>query len=151
MNSLKEQINSDIKNALKSGDALTRSVLGMLKSGIQNKEIEKRKKEEGLTEEETREVIRAEVKKRVDASAAFKAGGDEARAAGEEAEAIILKKYLPPEATAAEIKTAVEKVFGVVGSKSKSDFGRIMGLVVKELQGRADGAKVKQILESMLE
>ena len=148
---LKEQINSDIKNALKAGDTMTRLVLGMLKSSIQNKEIEKKKKEEGLTEEETREVIRTEVKKRLDASAAFKAGGDEVRVASEEAEAVILKKYLPPEATAAEIKTAIEKVFGVVGSKSKSDFGRIMGLVVKELQGRADGAKVKQILESMLE
>ena len=63
MNFLKEQINSDIKNALKAGDTMTRLVLGMLKSSIQNKEIEKKKKEEGLTEEETREVIRTEVKK----------------------------------------------------------------------------------------
>ena len=51
---LKEQINTDVKDALKSGDALKRSVLNMLKAAIANKEIEKRKKEEGLSESEHR-------------------------------------------------------------------------------------------------
>ena len=51
---LKEQINTDVKDALKSGDALKRSVLNMLKAAIANKEIEKRKKEEGLSESERR-------------------------------------------------------------------------------------------------
>ncbi len=151
MNPLKEAINNDIKTALKGGDAFTRSVLNMLKSAIQNKEIEKGKKETGLTEDETREVIRSEVKKRLDASASFKAGGDTERAESEEKEAGVLKKYLPPEATPEEIKAAIEKVFGVVGSKSKKDFGRIMGSVVKELNGRADGNKIKQILDPMLQ
>lgn len=151
MNPLKETINNDIKTALKGGDAFMRSVLNMLKSAIHNKEIEKGKKETGLSEDEMREVIRSEVKKRMDASAAFKTSGDADRSESEEKEAAALKKYLPPEATEDEIKKAVEKVFGVVGSKSKKDFGRIMGGVVKELKGRADGNKVKQILESMLQ
>jgi len=148
---LKDEINNDIKTALKGGDAFSRSVLSMLKSAIQNKEIEKGKKETGLSEDETREVIRSEVKKRMDASASFKAGGDIERAESEEKEALVLKKYLPPEATEAEIKAAIEKVFIAVGSKSKKDFGRIMGSVVKELGGRADGNKIKQILETMLQ
>lgn len=148
---LKDQINDDLKNSLKSGDALARSVLGMLKSAIQNKEIEKRKKEEGLNETEIQEVIRTEVKKRLDASAAFKAGGDEARAKSEKAEAAILKKYLPPEASEANIRSAVEEALAEAGSKSKKDFGRIMGLAVKKMGGRADGNKVRQVLESLLE
>ncbi|MBI4120152.1 MAG: GatB/YqeY domain-containing protein [Parcubacteria group bacterium] len=151
MNSLKEQINVDLKEALKAGDAFRRSVLGMLKSAVQNKEIEKRKKEEGLSDTEVQEVIRAEVKKRLDSSAAFKQAGQADRAAGEEQEAEILKKYLPPQASDAEIKAAVEKVLDEVGSRSKKDFGRIMGAAVKELGGRAEGGRVKTILEPMLE
>lgn len=148
---LKEQIAADFKDALKSGDVLARSVLGMLKAAIANKEIEKRKKEEGLNETETQEVIRSEVKKRIDAIAAYRAAGDETRAQSEEREAEILKKYLPPPASDQDIKTAVEKAIAAAGSKSKKDFGKIMGLAVKELAGRADGHRIKTALEAVLE
>ena len=148
---LKEQITSDLKDALKSGDAFTRSVLGMLKAAVNNKEIEKRKKEEGLSPEETYEVIKSEVKKRMDSVAAFRTAGDEERAQSEESEAKILKKYLPPEASDEDIKSAVEKAFASAGSRSKKDFGKIMGLVMKEIGARADGVKVRRILELMLE
>ncbi|MBI4119020.1 MAG: GatB/YqeY domain-containing protein [Parcubacteria group bacterium] len=151
MNPLKEKINVDVKAALKSGDILARSVLGMLKAAIANKEIEKRKKEEGLNEAETQEVIRSEVKKRMDAVMAFRSAGDEARAQSEAGEAEILKKYLPPSASDEDIKTAVEKAIAQAGSRSKKDFGKIMGLSVKELAGRADGHRVKTILDNMLE
>lgn len=148
---LKEQITSDLKDALKSGDTLKRSVLGMLKSSIGNKEIEKRKKDTGLSEEESIEVIRSEVKKRMDSAAAFRFAGDEERAKSEESEAVILKKYLPPEASDEDVKSVVEKAIVSAGSKSKKDFGKIMGLAMKEIGSRADGNKVKQILDSMLE
>ena len=148
---LKEQIDADLKEALKAGDGLRRSVLGMLKAAIQNKEIEKRKKEEGLNDSEIQEVIRAEVKKRLDANAAFKLAGQDDRARAEEQEAEILKKYLPSPASDEEIKAAVEKVLGEVGSRSKKDFGRIMGAAVKELAGKADGSRIKQIVEGMLD
>ena len=151
INSIKEKINSDVKIALKSGDALARSVLGMLKAAIANKEIEKRKKDEGLDESETQEVIRSEVKKRTDAAAAYRAAGDEARAQDEGREQEILKKYLPPQASDADIKSAAEKAMAAVGSRSKKDFGKIMGLAVKELAGRADGHRIKTALEAMLE
>lgn len=151
MSTLKEQINSDLKDALKAGDAFRRSLLGMLKSAIQNKEIEKKKKEEGLSELETEEVIRSEAKKRLDSANTFRTAGEEERAKTEESEAEILKKYLPPEASDEDVKKAVEKAIAQTGSKSKKDFGRIMGLAVKELAGRADGNRVKNILEPMLE
>lgn len=147
---LKEKITEDLKIALKSGDASKRLVLGMLKAAIQNKEIEKKKKEEGLTETESQEVVRSEVKKRVDAASAFRLAGDEGRAKNEESEAEMLKIYLPPQASDEDIKSAVEKAMDAAGSKSKKDFGKIMGLTVKELAGRAEGARIKQILESML-
>jgi uncharacterized protein YqeY len=148
---LKEQITSDLKDSLKSGDAFKRSVLGMLKSSIGNKEIEKRKKDTGLSEEENIEVIRSEVKKRIDSALAFRSVGDEERAKIEESEMLILKKYLPPEASDEDIKSAVERAIVSAGSKSKKDFGKIMGLSMKEIGSRADGNRVKQILDSMLE
>ena len=151
MNLLKEKIGKDLIQALKSGDTLTRSVLGMLKAAMANKEIEKRKKEEGLNDVETQEVIRSEVKKRMDAVAAYRAAGDEARAQGEESEAEILKKYLPPQAGDADIKSAVEQAIAEAGSKSKKDFGKIMGLAVRALAGRADGHRIKAVLDAMLE
>lgn len=148
---LQEQISSDFKAALKSGDVLTRSVLGMLKSAIQNKEIEKRKKEEGLSEAEIQEVIRSEIKKRSDAVEAFKIADHLEQSESEKKEAEILKKYLPAQLAADQIKIIIEKVLKDAGSKSKKDFGRIMGLVMKELAGQADGNKVKAMLEEMLE
>ena len=148
---LKEKIAEDFKQALKSGDAFRRSLLGMLKAAIQNKEIEKGKKETGLNEVEMVEVIKTEMKKRLDAAAAFKNASDAEKAQSEETEADILKTYLPPEASEADIKIAVEKAIAVAGSKSKKNFGQIMGLAMKELGISADGNKVKQILESMLE
>ncbi|MEK7175083.1 MAG: GatB/YqeY domain-containing protein [Patescibacteria group bacterium] len=150
-NPIKEQLDADFKIALKSGEIFKRSVLGMLKAAIGNKEIEKRKKEEGLTEVETQEVIRSEIKRRQDAAAVFKSAGRDEQSKKEAAEAEILKAYLPPQASDNEIKTTIEKAMDLAGSKSKHDFGRIMGLAVKELAGRADGARIKQILESMLE
>ena len=151
MTPLKEKINSDLKDALKSGDTFRRLLLGMIKSAIQNKEIEKKKKEEGLTEAETQEVIRSETKKRLDSASTFRAAGEQERASSEESEVEILKKYLPPEASDEDVKKAVEKAINEVGSKSKKDFGKIMGLAVKELAGRADGNRVKSVLEPMLE
>lgn len=151
MNPLKDKINSDLKDALKSGDTFRRSLLGMLKSAIQNKEIEKKKKEEGLNEAETQEVIRSEVKKRIDSANTFRSAGEEERATSEEAEVEILKKFLPPDASDEDVKKAIEKAISEAGSKSKKDFGKIMGLAVKELGGRADGNRIKQILEPMLE
>ena len=91
MNPLKEKINSDLKEALKAGDAFRRSLLGMIKAAIQNKEIEKKKKEEGLTEAETQEVIRSEAKKRLDSATTFRTAGEEERATSEEVEVEILK------------------------------------------------------------
>ena len=150
MNPLKEKIAADFKEALKSGGSFRRSVLSLLKAAIHNKEIEKRKQDAGLAEDETREVIRSEVKKRMDSAAAFRGAGETARAESEEAEAVVLKKYLPPEASGEEIKMVVEKVLAAAGSKSKKDFGRLMGAAVKELQGRADGNRIKRILETKL-
>jgi len=151
MNPLKERINSDLKEALKSGDAFRRSVLGMLKSAIQNKEIEKKKKEEGLTEMETQEVIRSETKKRLDSASTFRKAGEEKRAKSEEAEAEILKKYLPPEASDEDVKKAVEQAIAQAGSKSKKDFGKIMGEVMKRIKGQASGDRVsKAVKEAML-
>ncbi len=148
---LKEKIAEDFKQALKSGDAFRRSLLGMLKAAIQNKEIAQGKKEAGLNEVEIMEVVKTEMKKRLDAAAAFKNADDAEKAQSEETEADILKTYLPPEASEADIKIAVEKAIAAAGSKSKKDFGKIMGRAMKELGISADGNRVKQILESMLE
>ncbi len=123
----------------------------MLKSAIQNKEIEKGKKEAGLNDAEIMEVAKTEVKKRMDSAWAFKNAGDEARAQSEESEAVILKKYLPPSASADDIRIVIDKIMAEAGSKSKKDFGRIMGAVMKELGIRGDGVKVKQILDAILE
>ncbi len=148
---LKEKIAEDFKQALKSGDTFKRSLLGMLKAAIQNKEIAQGKKETGLNETEIMEVVKTEMKKRLDAASAFKNAGDAEKAQAEESESLILKSYLPPEASEADIKMAIEKAITTSGSKSKKDFGQIMGLAMKELGISADGNKVKRTLDAILE
>ena len=93
--SLKTQISEDLKNAMKSGDTMKRDTLRMLDAMIKNTEIEKLKKEEGLSDAEVQEVIARAVKQRRDSVAQYTAGGRPELAEKENQEIEILMDYMP--------------------------------------------------------
>jgi len=147
--SLKEQIEKDFKQALKIKDEVVVSTLRMLQAAITNAEIAKMRKE--LTEEEIQKLIKSEIKKRKEAIEDYKKGGLGDLASKEEKEIKILEKYLPEQLGEEEIRKIVGKVIAEIGPTSPKDFGKVMGQVMKEAGGRADGAVVSRMVREMLE
>jgi len=160
---LKDTINEDIKSAMKSGLNDEASALRFLNSVIKNKELEKRNRlsKEGrplaeleklseLIDEEVINVILGEIKKRKESIAQYEKYGREDSAKKETAELEILKKYVPEEMPEGELRSIIKKKITEIDGATMKDFGKIMGLVMAEVKGRAEGGAVKKIIEEEL-
>jgi len=148
---LKEQIILDLKTAMKAGDAVRRDTLRLIDSAIKNVEIEKNKREVGLTEEEILEVIARAVKQRQDSIRQFEAGGRPDLAEKEKIELEIIVPYLPAQLSQAEIETVVTEILATSENPTLADLGKIMGQAMAQLKGKADGNLVREIVKSQLE
>ncbi len=148
---LKEQITSDLKTAMKAGDAIRRDTLRLIDSAIKNVEIEKNKREVGLTEEEILEVIARAVKQRQDSIRQFEAGGRPDLAEKEKIELEIILPYLPAQLSQQEIEKVVTEILATSENPTLADLGKIMGQAMASLKGKADGNLVREIVKSQLE
>ena len=148
--SIKEKIQINLKEAMKAGEAERRDVLRMLDSAIKNVEIEKKKRESGLSEEEVVEVLSRAIKQRKDSAEQYRSGGRDDLAEKEEREMEILSVYMPDQLGEEEIRVIVRETIGNVGAKSKEDIGKVMGAVMGKVKGKADGDMVKAIVEKEL-
>lgn len=110
----------------------------------------KRKPTDELPDEDALPVIRREIKKRKEAAEAFRAGGREESAKKEESERAILETYLPPQMSEEDVQKVVEAKKTELGIVDKKDMGRLMGAVMKELSGKADGSVVKTAVAKIL-
>ncbi len=149
--SLKQTIFSDMKEAMKAGDAAKRDTLRMLDSMIKNAEIEKMKREEGLSDIEVREVIARAIKQRKDAIAQYEAGGRPELAEKEKKEIEILSVYMPEQLSEDAIRKAVKETIVQIGVTNKAEIGKVMGPVMSKLKGQADGNVVRKIVEEELQ
>ncbi|MDA3814795.1 MAG: GatB/YqeY domain-containing protein [Patescibacteria group bacterium] len=149
--SLKEKIIADFKQAFKDKDLEKKSVLSMLRAEISNKEIELKVREDGLSDEETISLIKKASKQRKDAATQYKEGGREELAEKELAEAVVLEEYLPEQMSDEEINIEVKKIIEELGVSDKSEMGKVMGIAMGKLKGKADGGKVKEAVERILQ
>src|SRR3989344_680237 len=160
---LKEKLQKDLNESLKSGDQLKRLVLGMVMTAVKNKELGKRQqlskavsdtgeleKQSQLTDEETIEVVASEVKKRKEAMVQFKTGGRDELAQKEKSEMDILLTYLPEQLDEDEIRAEVQKTIAEVGAAGVKDMGKVIGAVMAKLKGRADGGTVSRLVKELL-
>ncbi|MEK7493691.1 MAG: GatB/YqeY domain-containing protein [Patescibacteria group bacterium] len=147
---LYEKILADFKDAFKSGDAVKRGTLAMLKSALQNKAIEKGKKDTPPTDDEVMDGISSEVKKRRDSITQFRAAERHELADKEEQELASLMAYLPAQLTEDELLPLVADAVVKSGAVSEKDMGKVLGLLSKDLKGRADMALVSQIVKKKL-
>ena len=148
---LREKITGDLKEAMKAGNAFKRDTLRLLDSAIKNTEIEKKKKEEGLSDEEVIEAVMRAVKQRKDSVAQFEKGGRPELAEQEKKEIEILSTYLPEQMGEDDVAAAVRDVIAGFGSISAADFGKVMGQVMARLKGQADGNMVKDAVKKELD
>ena len=140
---LLEKIETDLKNAIKSGDVLRAGTLKMLKSDIS---YEKGKTGKDLGEDQVIEIVSRAAKRRKESIKEFKKGNREDLAEKESAELAIVEEYLPRQLSREEIEGHVMKKLAEHGEISQKDAGRIMGEIMKDLKGKADGSLVKAIL-----
>lgn len=162
---LKQTIQNDTTQALKAGDSFTTSTLRMLSASIAGKEKEKRynisknkpetpegvlAKESELNDVEAIEVVSAEVKKRKDAIALYNQGNRPELAEKEQKEIEVLKKYLPEQLSAEEIKKLVEESIQKTEAKEIKDMGKVMADLNPKIKGKADGGDVSGIVREML-
>jgi hypothetical protein len=147
---LQEQIREQMKTALKEKGEIRLSVLRGLISAFTNELVAtKRKPDEVLSDEEVLKVITRQVKQRKDSIDQFERGSRADLAAKERAELEILEVYLPEMMSREEIEKTAHAKKEELGIDDPSKKGMLMGAVMKELQGKADGGEVKNVIDSL--
>lgn len=149
--SLHQKIKSQIKEAMLKKEAVRLSVVRGLVAAFVNELVAKSRKPDGeLTDEEAFAVIKRSVKQRKDSIEQFKKGNRADLVAAEEAELKILETYLPAQISREEIKKVAEAKKAALGITDKSKVGMLVGAVMKELKGQADGVDVKAVVDQLL-
>ena len=144
---LLERIEKDFKQALLNQDKVGLGVLRMLKTAVKNKEIELGKE---LSEEDLFKVLKNEVKKRKEAIDNYKQGGRIELADKEAGEIRVLENYLPEEMSDKELEAKVIVVVEDLSEEDKSNFGKVIGAVMKELGGSVDGGRVSAMVKKLM-
>ena len=145
--SLVTRIEQELKEARLARDEPRRDALSLLLSALRSAEKELQR---ALSDDEALQVLQRERKRRVEAAEAFRAGGREEQAAGEEYELEVLEAFMPEPLSEERLEEIVDDVIAEVGATSLRDLGRVMADVMKQVSGRADGSTVSQIVREKL-
>lgn len=146
-----QNIREQIKDAMKAKDTVRLMVLRGLLAAFTNELVAKMKKpQEELADEDAIAVIRRAVKQRKDSIEQFTKGGRTDLVANEEAELKVLETFLPSLMSKDDIKKIVEAKIKEMGAVDKSKIGQLVGSLMKDLKGKADGADVKSVVEDIL-
>lgn len=145
--SLLEELNNDMKQAMKDKNKDVLSVIRMVKSTVMNEQINLG---HDLTKEEELTVLSREVKQRQDSLTEFEKGNREDLAAGIRAELAVLAKYLPEPLSDEEVIELVKDAIQKTGATSLKDMGKVMGIVTPQVKGRADGKFVANQVKNLL-
>ncbi|MBK1828023.1 GatB/YqeY domain-containing protein [Haloferula rosea] len=144
MSSLNDRIPQDLKEAMKAKDATRLTLIRALKTAMTNAAIEKGGLGTELTDAEVTAIVRKQLKQRQDSFKQFSDAGRDELAAKEQAEIEILEGYLPAAMSTDEVVALVEAVIAETGASTKADMGKVMGLLQKRSEGRADGKTLSQ-------
>ena len=148
---LKEQIMSDLKKAMKQKDTDRLRVLRSLKSKLLEKEISEREGGEGdLNDEQAVEVLMKAAKQRKESIEQFEEGDREDLAEKEREELAIIESYLPEMMSEDEIRRVAREKIEQSGAEDMSDMGQVMGMMMQELKGKAEGSKVSKVVKEEL-
>ncbi len=140
---LAEQLNQDMKAALKQGDKFRLATIRMALAAIQQQEVDTREK---LDDAGVVRVIEKLIKRGKDAESQFRAGGREQQADQEAGEVRILTGYLPTQLSESEVDALIRDAIAATGATDMKDMGKIMGVLKAKAAGRVDmGAASKRV------
>jgi hypothetical protein len=144
---LKQKLMDDLKQAMREGDTVKRSVIRLTMAAINNAEIAR---QTALEDIDILGVIAKEVRQRKESIEAFKQGNRADLVAQEEAEMAVLQEYLPQQMTREEIMAEARKVIAEVGAGGLKDKGKVMPQLMAKLKGKADGRVINEIVTELL-
>ncbi len=147
---LKEKIEQDFKEALKSKEEGKIRALRLLKAAITNKEKSRPVSDGPLDDLEVQQVLSAEAKKRREALEIYEKANRQDLAAKEKEELEILQKYLPSQLSDQELSKIVAEVIKETKAISVKDMGKVMAKVMVQVKGRAEGSKVSEMVKAKL-
>jgi uncharacterized protein YqeY len=137
-----DQVQADTRDAMKAGERKRVGALRMISNALQQDA------KEGKGDEVA--VLRRERKRRLEAATAFREGGGDERAAAEEAEAELIEAYLPAEISDDELAKLVDAAVSEAGVSDPKEMGKVMGIVMPKVDGRADGNRVSAAVRERL-
>ena len=137
-----EQVQADTRDAMKAGERERVGALRMISNALQQDA------KEGMGDVVA--VLRRERKRRLEAATAFREGGGDERAAAEEAEAELIEAYLPAEISDDELAKIVDAAVSEAGVSDPKEMGKVMGIVMPRVDGRADGNRVSAAVRERL-
>jgi uncharacterized protein len=162
MSQLEDRIANDMKDAMRARDTVTRDALRLLLAAIKNAQIPSYVEADGsdptasapghvqLSDDDVEAVVQKQVKQRRDSIAEYTKAGREDLADKERAELTVYERYLPQQASAADIEAAARAVIAETGASSPRDIGKVMPVLTKQFAGRADGRQINEIVRSLL-
>lgn len=148
MGKLTEQIRADLTESMKARTAERTSTLRMVQAALKNEQINVGHE---LSDEEALAVIRKGIKQRQDSVEQYAKGNRPELAAKEQSEIEILKSYMPPELSEAELESGLREIIASTGAQSKKDMGKVMKEATARYKGRADGKKIQEIVGRLLQ
>lgn len=150
MNSIKNQIDQDIKEAMLSGNKSLATTLRGLKSAILYTEVAQNKRDEGLDDDGVIAVLQKEAKKRQESADLYAKGGNSEKQNSELAEKTAIEKYLPTPISDGELIEVVHKVIGRINASGIQDMGKVIGAVKQQLGASADGSRIALVVKQEL-
>lgn len=145
---LREQINQDLKEAMKAKDAKKRDALRLLTSAFKQIEVDERRE---LSDEDVIKIIQNQVKRREEAAKQYKDADRLDLMQIELDEIVCYMPYLPAQLSDEELKAALQNIISQTGATSLKDMGKIMGAASKELAGKADGKRINECVKALLQ
>jgi len=145
--SLQTEIESAMRAAMKARDAVRVSTLRLAMAAAHNRQIELGHQ---LTDAEVVGVLDRQVKQRRESIELYRKGGRPELADAEEAELAILREFLPEPLTDVELERLARDAVAATGAKGPGDMGRVMGALVPQTKGRADGKAVSELVRRLM-
>lgn len=146
--SVLDQLNQDMKQAMRDKDKQRLSVIRSVKSSIQNEAINLGHE---LSDEEALTVLNREMKQRRESLQEFDKAERFDLSEKTQAEIDILTEYLPAQLTEAELQAVVDDTIAETGASSKAEMGKVMSAVMPKVKGRADGTTVRKLVQQSLQ
>jgi uncharacterized protein YqeY len=148
MMNMQDTINRDLITAMKAGDEVRKLTLRSVKAAITLSQ--KDNNDQPLSDDQIVTIIRKQAKQRQDSIAAYQQGGRADLVAAEQAELAVLESYLPALMSKEAIREHAQAVIDEVDANSMRDMGKVMGRLMPELKGKADGSLVNQVVRELL-